>query len=231
MDKISNSNHPLAPLAEKLKEYAKSNDVDVKLSNKKEMDKIYGSIDGYAALYDGSFNNIIIDKDASFRGLGVEPTLLHEILHSLTSRELQNNTTVNQNFLEFYEYVKEKLPNEYATKNEDEFLVGLFTDAPFIKKMQEIAPMKTDSEYKNLFEELFDYILSLFNFNKNTTAYDQAFSVATNVIQQAHDGRVESEGKLQELQQDLFNYPLFNIESNLFKNDNFKNDTLEDNIC
>ena len=230
LEKISNSNHPLAPLASQLMKYVTSNDVDVKLSNQEDILNLYPNSEKFAGLYDISSNDILIDKDASFRGLGVEPTLLHEILHSLTARELEKNTTLNEKFLEVFEYAREKFPDDYATSNVDEFIVGLFTDAPFIKKMQETVPKEIDSNYKNLFEELFDIILSLFKFEKTSTAYEQAFAIATNIIERAHESRIGAEVELQKLNQDVFNYPLFN-KSELDQSQQNIYDNLEEKIC
>ena len=202
LDKIAKSNHPLNKLAEKLKKYAAINNVNIELVNKI---KAEGLQDFAAAVYYPIGNNIEILKSASFRGVGSETSILHEILHSLTSNGLRNgDSQIVKDFDALYQHAYKNLPiwNEetktgnYALKNIDEFIVALFTDAQFIKDLQVIAPLNKQKDYKNLFEEIFDYILSLVRITKNNSLYHQAFAVATNIIeeQSVTPRKVESVG-------------------------------------
>jgi hypothetical protein len=133
--------------------------------------------------------------------MGSEPTLVHEIIHALTSNELSSNSEATKEFRKLYDHALKFLPaydpdskqGEYGMYDLDEFMTAIFTDASFVKKLMEIPPMKGSKSYSNLFEEILDYIYSLFGIEKSSDLYSQAFSVATNVLQEASDRKEASE--------------------------------------
>ena len=170
--KIAESNHPLSKLANQLLKYVEKNDVDIEL--------VDGPLENerFAGVYIRTKNKIQIRKDASFRGLGSENTILHEVLHALTTNL---NATTDTEFQRLFQYVKENIKEDlYELTDIDEFLTGIFTNAEFIKKLQALPA--TGKKYVNAWEQLLDYILGLFKINKGTTLYDEAFALATQAI-------------------------------------------------
>lgn len=195
LDNIAKSGHSLNKLASKLIDFAKANNVKITLVKqiaKKEGDIVNSS----AAVYNASTNTIEIREDASFVGYGSESTIIHEILHALTYKQLRDNNTTSKDFNKLYEHAKQFFPEwnketqkgEYAIANSDEFLVALFTDAAFINKLKTIPSTSKVGEYTNFFQEIYDYILSLFNINSSDnknlkdSLYGQAFAVASNIL-------------------------------------------------
>lgn len=186
---ISESNHPLKDVAKHLIKYAIGIPINLVESEGILVNNIVAAGVAYST-FNKESRYIEIAKNAKFRGLGVENTLIHEVLHTFTSTFINDpankDSQLLKDFTELYEHAKKSLGNEefdkYALTNLDEFIVGLFTDAHFIKKMESIPAIDTN-KYKNLLEEIFDAILSLFKFEKETTLYSQAFDVATNIIE------------------------------------------------
>ena len=178
LNKIAKSNHPLAPLAKKLLEF----DPKVKI------ELVDGSIDGkYSGRYTLKDNKIQIAKNARFRGLGSEVTLLHEIIHAQTVLYISNNPEsqlvedLQAALDKIREHKKDYPQDSYAFKDIYELVVGVFTDASAIKFLQSIP--STKPKYKNLFVELFEYIKNLFKFNnQESSMYDQVFAIGTNII-------------------------------------------------
>ena len=75
--------------------------------------------------------------------------------------------------------------------NKDEFLVGLFTNANLIEILKDTEAVPGLKDHTNLFTQLMDYMLSLFDIHKsNTTLYTQAFAVATNILEEQRQGAV-----------------------------------------
>ena len=83
-------------------------------------------------------------------------------------------------------YNAESLEGLYGTYTIDEFFVALFTDSKFIKELENLAPIDIKN-YNNMFEEIFDYILKLLNITKNSSLYSQAFSVASNILEDTNN--------------------------------------------
>jgi hypothetical protein len=180
--KIAESNHPLSKLAKQLLKYVEKSDVNIEL-----VDGVISSrgvtYEKAAGLYDRVKSKIYIRKDASFKGLGSENTILHEVLHSLTTNLNGTNET---EFQKLFQYVKENIKEDlYELTDIDEFITGIFTSAEFIKKLQALPA--TGKKYVNAWEQLLDYILGLFKINKGTTLYDEAFALATQAIDSEYE--------------------------------------------
>ncbi|HEY8363986.1 MAG TPA: hypothetical protein VIK84_00320, partial [Haloplasmataceae bacterium] len=126
---------------------------------------------------------IVIHSDKPHRKGNVETTILHEILHALTYSELRKDSQKAKDFEKLYNQAINNLDKDsfYGLSNKDEFIVALFTDSGLINALKEIPPVD-NIEYKNLFEEIYDFILSLLGINKKDNLYEQAFSLATNII-------------------------------------------------
>ena len=185
VERISKSSHPLNKVAEYLLPYInKINDSTIHLFDTNEYLN-------YSGIYDLDQNHININKNAYFKGRGSEPTIIHEVIHSLTMGSIISNTENVQKLNEVYEYLKPMFPayNEktkegtYAMKNLDEFIVALFSDSAFIKELIKIPAI--DKSKTSILQEVFDYILSLFNISEEDSVYRQAFNVASNILEDA----------------------------------------------
>jgi hypothetical protein len=184
---IAKSEHRLAGLAKHLLPYVDViSNVQIRLVPEERV-----NFTG-AGVFKPSTNIIEIAEFAAFRGVGVEPTIIHEIIHSLTYNALRNNSKYVQIFEKMYQqavkhlgtYNKETGEGYYGTLNLDEFMTELFTNAEFIKALQNI-PAEDTTKYKNLWEEILDTFLGLLNLTeeKNPSLYKQAFTIATNIIE------------------------------------------------
>lgn len=186
IDSISRSSHPLNELAKELFNFSSINNVNVFLDNVDSypIDKIKAS--GY---YDPSKREIRIAKNGKVRNGAAEKLILHEALHALSYNALRKDGIYTKTFRELYsyslskfgEYNPETKEGDYANYTIDEFFVALFTDSKFVKKLQETEPLDK-KEFNNLLQEVFDHILKLLKLDNNLSLYNQAFSVATNIL-------------------------------------------------
>jgi hypothetical protein len=186
LSNIAKSNHPLNKLAQHLGKFVVNNDIT--LTRKNEIPVTNGI--SPTGIYYSDTNKIEISEQQNH--VSPEVTVLHEILHHLTFNYLRKNTAENDEFLSFYNEAKKNTDifppydaktntGTYALNDVDEFMVALFTDSRFIKKLKEI-PATKKSKFSNLFQEIFDYILGLFGVTKNSSLYSEAFAVATHII-------------------------------------------------
>ena len=191
LKKISESNHPLNKLATHLQKHISKNDVTIELITEEEFDLLLEtgilSSSRTAAFYSKDYNTISIREEAGFRGRGSEPTLLHEILHALTKKELESDSVAKKKFEEFYNYLKPKFEQYsedteigYAFKNIDELLVGIFTNAELVSELLK-TPSRT-KKYDSIFSELLDFFLNLFNIKPKSNVYSEAFALASEVL-------------------------------------------------
>jgi hypothetical protein len=192
LNKIAESNHPLNKLAQHLKSFADINNTDIALYNQISFNNNPNFLSG--GYYDIINNSISIAEFANVKNGQSETILLHEILHALSYKALRNNNEFNKNFKKLYDstieqlgmYNAESLEGLYGTYTIDEFFVALFTDSKFIKELENLAPIDIKN-YNNMFEEIFDYILKLLNITKNSSLYSQAFSVASNILEDTNN--------------------------------------------
>jgi hypothetical protein len=178
LSKIAESNHPLAPLAKQLSNFIVE-DFDITLKpTLKLRDR---EVAGLFTIH----NEILLNEGSTFRGRGSEPTILHEIIHGLTERQLQNiHAQSTQDLVRLFKYANENLSEDhYGLTDPSEFVAELFTNAEFVQALKEIAPTDNVREYSNLFEQILDYILELFGITtKQESLYSQAFAVASHII-------------------------------------------------
>ena len=181
---IANSNHPLNKLAKKLLPFIKENDVTISLVDKPYKFKITTGEEVTAAGYYISSENKIELLNSGNKNL--EKLILHEVLHSISSHQLRENTATNDDFNKLYQYAKENLPQSYELENVSEFLVGIFTDSRFMRELQKVPAIEM-KKYNNFLEEVLDHLLSYLGFKKGTSLYEQAFAVATNILEESRE--------------------------------------------
>jgi hypothetical protein len=185
--KISNSSHPLNKLAKLLIPYVAKNSVPVTLEDELISKHVNDKGEVVDLKADGVYyrieNNIKIDRNS----IRQEVTMLHEAIHSLVilSSDYRNpDSRMN----EVYKEVQKQVPNYesiYGLSNIDEFVVAIFVDSKVIKLLQTLEP--TNNKFVNLFEEVYDYIVSLFKITKKDSLYNEAFSAASNVVQEGYN--------------------------------------------
>ena len=220
LNTIAESDHPLNKLAKHLIPFAEQNNAKVSLVN---------TIDeGLSVLgrYEQLDNSIEISENANKNhrrpSYTVETTLLHEIIHSLSSDALSLGGFTD--FNKMYEAAKKALgevtdyESTYPLSTIDEFITGIFTNSKFINLLKEVEPVSDVKEYKNLFQEVMDSILKLFNiFESNKTLYTQAFAAATNVLQTQMDSTIEANAILDTRSYEFSKSFGSLIESEIFK--------------
>ena len=189
LNKIANSDHNLASLAAHLIPYAKYVNAKISLVENIKPSSIAKNPNG---AYNPNTGDIVIKKTAGFTASRAEATILHEIIHSLTYYELRKGTEENAYFTELFNHAELYLGtlNLYGLSNKDEFMTALFTDADFVKQLQNVPPLNK-KKYTNLFQEVFDKILKLLKITKSSPFYEEAFSTATNIIENFRQREVE----------------------------------------
>jgi hypothetical protein len=186
LTKIANSSHPLSGLAKQLIPFSKGikfnllpiNYINV---NNNKSSGVYKSF--------GINNEEIIEiaEFAKFRGLGSEPTIIHEILHGLTFNWLDSVNQSDPLYKEFERLYNETISkigiaNNYGLTKIEEFAVALFTDEEFINKIKEL-PSDNPTKYVNLFENILNTLLKVFNItDSKSTLYTDAFAIVSNII-------------------------------------------------
>lgn len=182
LEKISNSGHALAPLAKTLLKY----DVDPSEVELVDYDAI--SVGGKflaAAVYHHNSGKIQIAKNARFKEVGSEPTLIHEILHSLSYSQIHSGSQAAKDFKKLFDFVKENedaFTDKYPLTDEDEFLTGIFTNPKFISELKGL-PAIDGVKYKNLWEQILDWFKTLFNMSSDEGGlFEQAMAVSTHLI-------------------------------------------------
>jgi hypothetical protein len=184
LNKISKSDYKLSELADNILKYLPEDTV-VNLIPDSAIDvsNSQGDVINAAGIFNPNTLDISIAEFANFKH-SFENTLLHEALHYITYYTVKENSNEAIAFRRLYNHALSNLNKDdyYALTDIDEFIVGLFTDAKFIKALQEVAPLNKVRNYKNLFENIFDKILSIIKVKKSDSFYNQAFSLATQII-------------------------------------------------
>jgi len=225
LNAIGESNHPLNTLAKHLKSFANINDVDILLKEQVGFNVNPDFLSG--GYYDPINNNISIAEFTNVKNGQSETLLLHEILHALSYSALRKDNEFNKDFQKLYnhsinelgKFNTKDLTGPYANYTIDEFFVALFTDAKFITQLKELAPADVKN-YKNLFEEIIDAILNVLGLNKGSSAYNQAFAIASNILQEESEQQesIRSYNELtsyEDLSEAMFDREQFEAENNL----------------
>lgn len=178
---IASSEHPLKDLAKRLSSLSEGIDVPVKLENAETL-----NADGVLALgfYEHTSKTITMADKGLYPKGEAESTILHEILHALSWSKLGvSNADVIKDFNVVFQYAKgnTKLSETHAYSNLDEFFVAIFTNSDFIKDLKSI-PATNVKSYPNAFAEILDKILTVLGLKSNTTAYEQAFNIASTIL-------------------------------------------------
>jgi hypothetical protein len=173
LNNVARSDHRYAPLAKILSSLSLQN-TPVRIVN----DQTF--------LGRHTSNEILISRTGFFnlktKG-DIVPTFLHEVIHTLTTRTLEDPTNpLTREFNKIYEEAlksKDSFRSTYPFTNIKEFMTGIFTDEKFISDLQTLRSINT--RYSNLWKELLDWFNSLIGLNDSL--HKDAISVATNILQ------------------------------------------------
>jgi len=183
LERIAEGDHNLAPLAKKLIKYIKGTGVSVELLSK-DILVLDNGVKARGVFHPESREIQIAELTNFEKGRG-EKVILHEFIHAVTMDIIARNPTARARVRELMDAYQGK-EGMYGMTDEYEFLSELFTDAKFMKELQ--ASPAINKKFKNLWEELFEYIKSLFRFTpKEETLFDQAFALGTELIEQQHE--------------------------------------------
>jgi hypothetical protein len=192
LQRIADSNIGFATIAEHLLQFSEVNNIEITTQDSAVIsaNRMGNSPIQAIGIYDPSANEIVIARNSGAR---MDQILIHEILHALSWRKLQDNVEISSDFRELYQYAKKHLGGYlpatkegiYGMYNEDEFFVALFTNGTLIKKLQEL-PAMDGRKYDNLLQQIMDFLLNAMNINKeNPTLYTEAFAAATNILNES----------------------------------------------
>ena len=181
LNTIASSEHPLKELATALSSIIGDQNIPVKLQDASVLDADGNPAIGY---YSHTNKDITMADKALYPKGQAESTILHEILHALSWSKLGvANADIIKDFKNLYDYAKEnsKLSKTHAYDTMDEFFVAVFTNSDFIKDLKSI-PASNTKVYPNAFAEILDKILNVLGLKSETTAYEQAFNMASNIL-------------------------------------------------
>ncbi len=183
LEKIANSNHPLKELAKQLLKY--NRDIEIEIVNT-DVIKLNGMNSPGVFISSGT-GKIFIAKNGSFK-YSTESTVLHEILHGLSWHYLHSqDNAFTKKFTALYNHVKANehlFSDKYPLKNEDEFLVGIYTNPKFVNELKKLPP--TNNFFVNLWEELLSYYRNLLKIDASEkTLFDEVFGAATEILEDA----------------------------------------------
>lgn len=185
LNKITNPELKL--LADSLKKYltSKQKDVVINLTDLNPATR---------GLFFG--NQIFINQNGKFPKGDASKTILHEIIHLMTSQYLSNNRDeeLYKDFKKLYdkaykELVKDNKPF-YGLTNIDEFIAEAFSNSEFIKELSQLDSIEGVKKYDNLFQEFVDRVLNIIKkiFGvKNDNLYNQISDVAAQIISMNSD--------------------------------------------
>lgn len=188
LTKIANSEHSLAPLAQKLMRYVDQFNVPINLVDKTDIPNSNNVIAN--GIYYAGKNSISIAEFGKFRDKGVEGTILHEIIHAMTVRFIEQNpnTQIVKDLNKVFTGIQqnaEHITDHYGLTNTLEFMTAFFTNGSFVNDLKNMESTEKTGEYKNMWEEILHWLSKIFGMNSEN-AYKQLFPLMTNVFEEAH---------------------------------------------
>lgn len=107
--------------------------------------------------------------------------ILHETIHAATVNYLSDHKELSQKLKKYVDYIVDvnsdslfyATMDTYGFENEREFIAEFFTNPMFRESLKYMEPMES-KEFKSLFHQIVDFILSLFGYkDKSSSVYDQ----------------------------------------------------------
>ena len=159
-----------------------SNDINIVLSEDTLLTDWEGN-ENYGQ-YDSDSNTITLSLAGS-----TPATVMHEIIHGVTSKYLINNpnSEIAQELNRLYEFAKNspELMGKYQFANVREFIAEAFSNNSFQRAMAKTRAMENGTKRPNLFRQLWDSIAKILGIKKDKLLY-QAITVGSHVIHEAN---------------------------------------------
>lgn len=186
LNKIVSIGSNLSVIARELQNFTQGFSIPVEISRK---------IDKYFSGFYHHDNHTI--SLSGYNGIDFERVFLHEYIHGFTVHFIKDNQEhpyVKElsrilEFIKSQNIEKSKRKNEfieeahYALTNEFELVTEFFTNAEFIKALQKLPPANKFGNYSNLLEELFNWIINIFNV-KEESLYTEIFPFMTSILKE-----------------------------------------------
>lgn len=229
---INNSdNTTYVEFAKKLLPYAKKRNVPVYVVNiadeigGRNKNNIYGTNYGVGNEVVEVHSEIVLNYRLSAIRANPEPTILHEITHSLSIATLYLDPQLNAAIESYLDYIAEKwgvnqssgifqrtrqllattggLP--YGLANADEFIAEIYGNPAFVEALKLTKPME-QSKFNNLFDEIIKLIVNainkIFNFTPDN-AYEQIIGITDEILELQAGLDLKTDLRLQQLNIDL----------------------------
>lgn len=151
----------------------------------------YGLEQRSVAFFNTGNNYIRVAEFANFERGNVDKTLLHEIIHAITANYLESNSDLKLEFANMYQQAKDHIEGDwYSLSNIHEFMTGIFTSNEFQRKLKRIPPVSNNNGRTNLFDQIFDFFLSLFGLDRVSSEpifYNSVRDLAIRVIEASNE--------------------------------------------
>ena len=139
---------------------------------------------------------IEIAEFANHRRGNVDYVMLHEIIHAFTYETIQDSSKISEDFYKLFSYAQSVVKEDhYGLRNADEFAAELFANPQFIETLKKYPSSNQFKGYKNLWEEILDFIKNLLGF-KNYSLYDESVTLLSNLIQYGADFNMYKESEI-----------------------------------
>jgi hypothetical protein len=164
---------------------------DIKIVGVEDPNKSYGGVYTYET-DTGDGNSIYINVSSDLYKTDPVHTLLHEMVHGITSIYLTSNPELEKSIEKYIDYIRSNIYNDggfgfniksmfvpYGFKDSHEFIAEFMTNQDFRNLLKEIPAMEHD-KFKSMFDAIINWILNLFGVEQ--TAYDQIKPILEFVI-------------------------------------------------
>ena len=172
----------IALLAKRLME----NIGNTKLITKKNLKTDDGST-RLAGYFDPETNTIALDEKAGINA----HTLLHEMLHAVTSATIANKShPLTKKLNRIFEGVKEQLAGEYGVTNLDEFVAEAFANPDFQTQLK-TTTVNGGNPFLRLVRDIANYVRTFFGRPtvSETSTFDAVDKLVQEIIAPTYDGR------------------------------------------
>lgn len=168
LEKIKNNDSHYSVLIDKLKPHLlKQGGVPIKFSDELKYDKDGKQIGGE---YNDS-GEIVIYRNSDLYLSAPEYVILHEIIHQLTTKELDRNKEFYDSVQQYINYLKTQTGYDYyGFKNPYEFVSEFFTNKAFQEFLKRVPAMNTN-EFVNLFKQIIHRILDFIGLSSENSYY------------------------------------------------------------
>lgn len=178
LEKITETKHPLAPLAEKLLSLNMPS-IDVSL--------VYNV--SYLGVFSPNLQSIGINYNgdySDYKGESPIPTIIHEILHAYTHGNIEmNDSPYIKDLQAIFDHAKKfevLFDDVYPLTDLHEFIVGIYTRPKFIRGLKKVPPLVgLKTKHNSLWEDFIKWVRDWMGFN-DSSALKQAIDISTHII-------------------------------------------------